>query len=116
MGALSEFLNMEPFTLGAAAKGLRRGPPCAGRDPDAGHTRGLQSTSEGAAAMRRSVGTWRRSHARLETQLRPDLARALRDGTAEIATLAPSAATTAQGAAYESLHPVAARRLGPQIA
>ena len=79
IGGLADFLAMDRTTLTAALKGLeRRGLVESGRDPDDRRIRRLNLTDVGRATLAAALPIWRAEHARIEQEITPANAGALR--------------------------------------
>ncbi|MBS7789198.1 MarR family transcriptional regulator [Roseococcus sp. SDR] len=93
IGRLAPFLAMDPSTLTAAVKPLaRRGLLRLIPDATDRRSRRVQITPEGVALLREAIPAWRAAHARLDAELGPSTAEALRRGLAEIRPLAADGA------------------------
>lgn len=79
MRALADLMGMDRTTLTAALKGLeRRGYVETGREPKDRRTRRLSLTDSGRAALEAGLPIWRAEHARIEEEITPAKAGALR--------------------------------------
>ncbi|WP_431301402.1 MarR family winged helix-turn-helix transcriptional regulator [Sediminicoccus sp. BL-A-41-H5] len=88
IGRLAPFLAMDPSTLTAAVKPLaRRGLLRLIPDATDRRSRRVQITPEGVALLREAIPAWRAAHARLDSEIGPTTAEALRQGLAEIRPL-----------------------------
>lgn len=79
MRALADLMGMDRTTLTAALKALeRRGFVEVGRDPDDRRTRRLRLAAAGRTALDAALPIWRAEHARIESEISPAGAGALR--------------------------------------
>ena len=79
MGAIANLMGMDRTTLTAALKALeRRGYVETGRDPKDRRARRLSLTDAGRAALAAALPIWCAEHARLEEEITPAKAGALR--------------------------------------
>ncbi|MCB1540978.1 MAG: MarR family transcriptional regulator [Rhodoblastus sp.] len=79
MAALADLMGMDRTTLTAALKALeRRGLVEVGRDPRDRRARRLLLTDAGRAALAAALPIWRAEHARIEAEITPTNAGALR--------------------------------------
>lgn len=79
MRALADLMGMDRTTLTAALKALqRRGLVEVGRDARDRRARRLQLTQAGRAALAAALPIWRAEHARIESEITPAGAGALR--------------------------------------
>ncbi|HMN73462.1 MAG TPA: MarR family transcriptional regulator [Rhodoblastus sp.] len=79
MSALADLMGMDRTTLTAALKALeRRGLVEVGRDADDRRARRLALTGAGRAALAAALPIWRAEHARIEDEITPAGAGALR--------------------------------------
>ncbi|MCC0000663.1 MAG: MarR family transcriptional regulator [Methylobacteriaceae bacterium] len=79
MVALADLMGMDRTTLTAALKALeRRGLVESGRDPDDRRIRRLTLTDAGRAALEAALPIWRAEHTRIEQEITPAKAGALR--------------------------------------
>ena len=79
MSALADLMGMDRTTLTAALKALeRRGLVEVGRDPRDRSARRLLLTDAGRAALAAALPIWRAEHARIEAEITPANAGALR--------------------------------------
>ena len=79
MSALADLMGMDRTTLTAALKGLERGGLVeSGRDPDDRRIRRLNLTDVGRATLAAALPIWRAEHARIEQEITPANAGALR--------------------------------------